>query len=218
MSTTIYALIDPRTRETRYVGKTNVKMRIRFTSHMRDKRPSRKLNWLLSLKAAGLQPEIEVLEDLGENSPKETWQEAERFWISYLISIGARLTNLTIGGEGLHGLVFTEEHKRKIGDAHKGRKRSIETLTRMAESRRGIPVDHLLRYSQGQIGKKLSADHRAKIAAAGVGRRHSAETKARMSAVAKGKRKSQQARANMSIAQRKLRSQKQAHPIASIAL
>lgn len=215
MSTTIYALIDPRTREPRYVGKTNVSMRIRFTAHMRDRRPSRKLNWLMSLKSDGVYPEIEVLEDLGGNSPKEEWQEAERFWISYLMSIGARLTNLTIGGEGLHGLLFTEEHKRKIGDAHRGRKRSAETLARMAESRKGIPIDHLLRYSKGQIGKKLSPEHRAKIAAAGVGRRHSAETKARMSAAAIIRTSSPEVRANMSMAQKKLRAEKQVLAIAS---
>lgn len=200
--TLIYALIDPRTNEIRYIGKTNQKLNIRYTSHMRDVRPSRKLNWLISLKNAGLKPRIEIIEKLNEGSVLSDWQDAERFWISYLRSIGVSLTNLTIGGEGIHGFTRTSEHKKKIGDAHRGRKRSQETRARIAESRKLISNDHLRILAINQRGTKLTPEHRAKIAAAGIGRRHSKETIERMSKAALGRKCSAETRENMSRAQK----------------
>jgi len=60
------------------------------------------------------------------------------------------LHNRTDGGEGNSGLIFTEEHKRKIGLAHKGKcglvkdknpmwgkSHSIETRKKMREARKG---------------------------------------------------------------------------------
>jgi len=196
--TVIYALIDPVTSEARYVGKTNQILRIRFTSHLRDRRPSRKRNWVQSVLSMGLEPKVEELEILSEEATEKDWQESERFWISYLRFIGADLTNLTDGGEGIHGLVFTEDHRRKIGDAHKGRIRSPETLKRMAESRKNCPIDHLIKLSKSRIGVPLSESHRMKIAAAGTGRKHSAETKAKMSIASKGRVISEETRRRIS--------------------
>jgi hypothetical protein len=38
-------------------------------------------------------------------------------------SLGMDLANQTLGGEGVAGLLFSEEHRRKLGDASRGKKR-----------------------------------------------------------------------------------------------
>jgi hypothetical protein len=36
--------------------------------------------------------------------------------------MGYKLANMTLGGEGTSGLKLTQDHKQKIGDAHRGKK------------------------------------------------------------------------------------------------
>lgn len=201
--TIIYVLIDPRTHEARYVGKTTISLNIRFTSHLRDKRPSWKLNWLNALRSLGLTPRIEILENLGVVANVSDWQQAERFWISYLKFIGSRLTNLTDGGEGLHGHVFTEEHRRRIGEAHKGKVISEVGRKRMSDTWKHRSYDHLRKLADSQRGKPLSDEHKAKLGKHWIGRKHTPETKAKMSAASLGKPKSPEARASMALARRR---------------
>lgn len=91
---TIYGLCDPVTGELRYIGKTvNLKARIR--DHMNHKltEDNYKSRWLRTLP--GL-PKVVVLEE----TDADQLNESEQFHIAYFRSIGARLTNLTIGGDG----------------------------------------------------------------------------------------------------------------------
>lgn len=111
--TLVYALLDPRSGEARYVGKTSGTLERRVANHIQQS-PKRKLpssNWIRSLVGNGLRPSAIVLEAVPAGGD---WIEAERFWIEYLRSLGARLLNLTHGGEGLAGLVHTQEHRAKI--------------------------------------------------------------------------------------------------------
>lgn len=110
----IYALVDPRTQECRYVGKTNNTAK-RLIDHTKDIKVNHKTKWVKSLLAAGVTPELVVLEEVGA-----AWQDAECFWIAYMRSIGARLVNGTHGGEGvvmtdasklLHSQVLRETYK-----------------------------------------------------------------------------------------------------------
>lgn len=201
-SVVIYGLFDPMTKEIRYVGKTTVLPSIRYSAHLRDKRPSRKINWIASLRKLGELPVMEILETIDGGSVT-AWQDAERFWISYLRFIGARLTNQTIGGEGLEGHSFSDDHRKRIGEAHRGTRRSEETRSRMAQSRKGVSFDHLIKISKANIGKQLSPEHRAKLSEAGVGRRHSEETKRKMSASMKGLKRSEETRRKISEAQKR---------------
>src|SRR5262245_9119157 len=87
----IYALIDPRTSEIRYVGVTQ-HPQYRFQEHLtsaahdtpRDAREA----WLRELRLAGLKPYLRILEKAppGEANIRETW------WIRYLAERGM-LTN-----------------------------------------------------------------------------------------------------------------------------
>jgi len=71
--------------------------------------------------------------------------------------------------ERFRGKTLTEEHKRKLSEAGKGKHSdrvfSEETRYKMGSTNRG---------------KCLSAEHRRKISEAGKGRKHSAETRAKM--------------------------------------
>jgi hypothetical protein len=92
---------------------------------------------------------------------------------------GIRITNITDGGEGTSGWVPSEETRRKIGEANKGRpklcgeqhgmygkKHSEESLVKMRESQKG-----------------LRAGERHPM----FGKTHTNETKAKVSASRKGK-------------------------------
>lgn len=160
----IYALIDPRTDEVRYVGWTfRVEKRlIEHISKARRGAPAYVSRWIRQLLSLDLKPLIRVVE-----ASTGDWQEAERRWIAYYRAAGVRLTNLSDGGEGTPGVPMSESAKRKL-----------------SEARRGVP------YQPGRVGgmqgKTHSPEVRAKIAAAARGKRHTAETRQRLSEKKRG--------------------------------
>src|SRR3990167_10915064 len=132
-TTYIYGLIDPRTQELRYIGKTyDLSKRLRYHATQRFGKNHR-ARWILSLYKIGLCPEIFIIEEISTS----LWEDSERFWINYFRSIGADLTNgmsWGIGGisptqevrdrmsKSHKGKKFTDEHRRKIGEANKGKR------------------------------------------------------------------------------------------------
>ena len=116
----IYALEDE-AGNVRYVGKTIRYLHQRHTSHIRAAKCGRlPVNqWLRGQVAKGQRLCIRLLENVPDGPD---WIERERHWIARFRQEGARLLNLTNGGEGLHGLKFSDEHKARIGAAlRKGR-------------------------------------------------------------------------------------------------
>jgi group I intron endonuclease len=105
-NTKIYGLLDPRTNEVRYVGKTIQTLEARLRKHISDKPKSNtyRFNWINQLKELNLKPTILILELCDEKD----WVEREKYWISYF----ENLTNLTTGGEGCD--YFSEEIRDKI--------------------------------------------------------------------------------------------------------
>ena len=118
MNVTVYTLSDPETNQVRYVGKT-VNVANRFKHHINDRPKNRTGNWIKNLRGRGLKPRMEVLEVV-ENSDDLDWQDAERFWISYLRFLGCNLTNLDSGGNG--GRQKCEETKARHRAALLGRR------------------------------------------------------------------------------------------------
>lgn len=118
---TIYALCEPvdkwRTGPIRYVGKTvqTPWHRVRAHSYVAKSRAKLPLHrWLRKHMAVGNPFHIKHLEHV---PPGQNWVERERFWIAKLRQEGARLFNLTDGGEGLDGLRMSAAHKAKIAKA-----------------------------------------------------------------------------------------------------
>lgn len=106
--TRIYTLSDPRTNEVRYVGKTVFPLPHRLSNHinaaMLAKRDSHVARWIRILHADGCRPVITQIDTAGDD-----WADRERFWIKSYRDNGARLTNLTLGGEGNLGYTPSNE-------------------------------------------------------------------------------------------------------------
>lgn len=103
----VYALVDPRDEQVRYVGKS-VAVETRIKAHLRDRSATRKARWVRALQREGRVPEVLILE-----TGAGDWQGAEVKWIAYFRAAGCDLTNATSGGEGLHNP--TEETRERIG-------------------------------------------------------------------------------------------------------
>jgi len=94
MNTTfIYALIDPNTLETRYVGKSD-HPKSRLSHHINDaktKTNCHRLAWINSLWKLNQKPILQILEEVSI----DVWGEKENYWISQFDN----LTNMIDGGK-----------------------------------------------------------------------------------------------------------------------
>lgn len=162
----IYALCDPDTNEVRYVGKSDSPQK-RYREHLRtDSKCTYCARWIQSLMRQGKRPHIQILEEVTDN-----WVEREQWWIAEMRRRGARLTNLTDGGEGIvgykypleiveriaakhRGRTMSEEHRRIISRTHKGQKRPTEWRKKMSDRRKGIvfTAEHRANISRGKMG------------------------------------------------------------------
>lgn len=170
----IYALVDPRTDEVRYVGWTyTLKKRLRTHIIRRHRQNNHKAHWIIQLVNQGLEPRMLVLEE-GSGD----WQEAERRWIAHYRATG-NLTNMTDGGDGTPGLYPSEETRRKMSAVHKGKyvtpetraklsangkglKRSPEVIAHMSAIRLGKPQTRTAKATAANRGRKQTPEHIAK--------------------------------------------------------
>ena len=206
-SVTIYGLRDPRTDGIRYIGKTVVSPNTRLRQHInnanrkkaRGERTNHKDNWVLSLVAVGLEPQLTVLETV---PPEGDWAEVEIRWIAATPG----LTNDALGGQGPHGFKWSdetraklsatrktivgwhhsEETKRKIGEAQKGKicpPMSEGTKQKISASSKGreFTDEHKQRISEGLKGRVLSEESKAKISTSLTGKERSIESRQKQS-------------------------------------
>jgi group I intron endonuclease len=181
----IYELIDPITFETRYIGKT-FSIEKRYKGHLRDKAFTYKVNWIRSLLKQGLEPIINIIDEVEENEAN-FW---EIFYISLFKSWGFRLTNGTKGGENLpnnNGRVRTKETREKIRKIRLGTKLSEETKEKISKGNKGIKKG------------PMSEEHKLKDSIAHKGKKASEETKLKMSKAGKEKTFSEEHKKNISI-------------------
>jgi group I intron endonuclease len=196
-----------------YVGITGWSVARRFARHMLNARHGR---------AGAL---YEAVREYKSEAFKVTlleivssWEEAcdaERRLIRELGTKTPAGFNLTDGGDGNLGYEYTdevrlrmsvsghakrlsEEHKRKIGDAHRGRKLPPEQVAKLAaaklgkkaseETREKMRLAHIGRIPVEAIkhntGSKRTLEQRLRMGAAGKGKKRSAEVRARQSAAA----------------------------------
>jgi group I intron endonuclease len=184
----IYGLVDPRNQQIRYVGRT-INLHKRLNAHINGREPhsEHKQRWIDQIKSDGSIPEIVTL----ETSTEDGWKEAERFWISYFRYIGANLTNISNGGQGIGGKRFSEEDKMRMSVTRKGKKRSPEACANISKGRIGIKHTEETKKKISDIVKKSwsehpeiyeqSADARTRTSVAMATRVVSEETRRRMS-------------------------------------
>jgi hypothetical protein len=113
----IYKLIDPRTNSIKYIGSTHKSLKRRLSDHLSDARRGQKnyrCNWIRCLLLEGLYPSIDIIEKVNY----EERNEKEKYWISYYGR--ENLVNGTDGGEGVRGLLVSDETKKKLSASHIG--------------------------------------------------------------------------------------------------
>jgi hypothetical protein len=124
------------------------------------------------------------------------------------------LLNLTDGGEGVRGLVRSEESKQKSGSARKGKPRSEEIKKKISETKKGSTP-----WNKGLQTGPLSVEHKKHLSKIGTGRNHTSETIEQMSNIKMGdknpmfgKKRSEETRlkgAKMNLGQKRSEESKQ---------
>lgn len=156
----IYTLKDPITEKIRYIGKTCNTLEKRLSEHVYEsKRSNRKsCNWIKSLLKKDKIPIIEILEECDCLTANIT----ESYWIYQFISWGFNLTNHTMGGEG--GYRYETENQKEIrkerfkGEKNPffGKKHSEESKKKISQAGKGrkMPISHIISCKKRMIDFK----------------------------------------------------------------
>ena len=124
-----------------------------------------------------------------------TEQEAFKHEI-YMIAVFGRidlgtgiLYNRTNGGEGGSGAIISDETRRKISEAKKGKTHSEETKRKMSDIHKGktLSEEHKIKLSKANKGRTRSEETKRKIGEGHKGKTLSEETKTKISEAKKGK-------------------------------
>ncbi|HEY5563426.1 MAG TPA: NUMOD3 domain-containing DNA-binding protein [Clostridiaceae bacterium] len=111
--------------------------------------------------------------------------------------------NISFGGGSNAGLHFSEEHKRKISESHKGESNpmygthvseKVKKQLSKLNTGRTHTKDALLKMSEWQIGRKLTEEHKLKLSIWHTGKIMSDETKYKLSEIGKGRIVSEETR------------------------
>ena len=150
-------------------------------------------------------------DDINDNN---LLSQLEIYWIALFDATNFNIGyNITIGGEGVTGLVFTPESRAKMSEAKKGktnakghvvspetrailskaskgRVHTPEEITKMSEAHKGRThtIEARIRMSEAQKGRVFTPEHKAKIGKAHKGKRLSERVKRTISNTLKGRR------------------------------
>lgn len=157
-----------------YVG-SSIDVTRRLRAHVRALRKGDHHNSHLQ-RAWGKYGEQAFVTDVLQEAERHELIEAEQKWIDALKAADARYGyNACPIAASVGSLPKSEEHRAKIGAAHKGVKRSEEAKARMSEAMRG------------KRRGPMSAETRAKISTATKGRQKTANERANISKAMSGK-------------------------------
>lgn len=115
-----YILRDPITYKVRYVGYTSKTIEERLYVHCHEKpiKIHHRYNWIKNLEKEDLKPIIELVNEFDN---REDALNDEMELISFLRELGENLVNGTDGGEGVIGYKHTKETKKKISKKLNGK-------------------------------------------------------------------------------------------------
>ena len=127
---------------------------------------------------------------LHENITEEEAFRQEKYWIKYYgrrdLGTGT-LCNLTDGGEGESGRIFSDEHKQKISVGNRGKKVSDKVKQKMSKAAKGrIILDGV----RQKISNSMKGEKNPMYGKPGywIGRTHTDEAKQKMRDDKKGKK------------------------------
>ncbi len=182
-----------------YIGISASGAKGRFAEHCASKK---KYPIVLALKKYG--KENAVLTVLGRFNDWEKLYAGEKKAIAHYGSKAPHGYNLTDGGPGTFGLPASEERKRKISEANRGRKASDETRKKISEANKNRSPSSfknaIAAMAASTRGIKLSPERVEAIRQVWIGRKHSEESKQKMSESAKRRKASDETRKKMSDA------------------
>jgi predicted GIY-YIG superfamily endonuclease len=142
----VYALVHPVTRDILYIG-MSAHPQFRWFQHVYWHRPT----WIAKLEEVGLQPELLCVTDNIET--EDAARAEERFWNLHFLQF------FELNSKGLLGRKkgsFTEEHRRNLSLAHKGRELSLQHAAKISEGLKGHVVTE-------ETKAKIKATHQAKV-------------------------------------------------------
>lgn len=168
----VYTLLDPRSREVRYVGitqDTRTRLRNHTNEAKRGKDQSYRSRWIRLLLKVGLKPLMVVVE-----TGTGDWAKAEKHWIAHFRRIGCKLVNTVDGGRGTLGRKVSDESRAKVAATLKGHPVLPETRAKLSVILRGRkqPPGTLAKIraaASRRIGIERAPETRAKISAAKMG-------------------------------------------------
>lgn len=134
---------------------------------------------------------------------KKTLDYLERLYVkNYRNKYGDLVVNIADGGEGGNICPWTEERKRKISEAKKGKKMSKEARRKMSEARKGKKrsKDAIRKTAEANKGKKRSEETKRKIGKSSKKRWKNSEYRAKISESLKGRKLSEEHKRNISKA------------------
>lgn len=105
----IYKLIDPLTKEIKYIGRTKQGILKRLNKHIKEssKLKTHKDKWINYLSKLNLKPLIEIIKD--DIPSIEEADENEIYYIQFFKKNNCKLTNSTLGGGGAKGFKHSSE-------------------------------------------------------------------------------------------------------------
>lgn len=178
--TYIYYLIDPITKEIRYVGKTEDPWK-RLDDHINHDWKytfSKRTCWIIHLLKQNLCPIMVVIDQCSLN----VWQQEEVYWIAYFKEIGCDLLNSTSGGDGLCNPSQEVRDKISFGNKgeksfHYGRPRPINVKAKISRTLQGHVVsqeikDKISNSLKGENNPNtggLTEEHKKAISDASIG-------------------------------------------------
>ncbi len=145
MTCIVYGLASSENGKIRYVGQTTQLLHKRFDSHLNFPKNRRHVyvnKWIASV----IRKKFNVICFPIENDA--VYSDAEKRWIAWYRSHGARLVNLTDGGEGIYGLKRSKEFRLHMSHVMRGKKKTPEHIEKIASCLRG---------------RQLSDEHKRKV-------------------------------------------------------
>jgi group I intron endonuclease len=158
----IYSLNEPNSEIVRYIG-FSYNPNKRYEEHLRENNICYKRNWVKSLKNENQLPLLYIIED---GLTKDEALQKEIHYIKLLKSVGARLTNSTIGGEApMADKKHTEETKAKMSEDRKGEKNAFYGKKMSKELKEKLSLCHKGKPSWSK-GKRFTEEHKLKLSLA----------------------------------------------------